>query len=77
MYLEMTECSPTSRPNPDKLPAYYRMDLNVNKIISEKLDVSLNVKNLLNRKNYVPSLIGADGYAEPGMSVLLRAGYKF
>ncbi len=75
----------------EDLPVFHRMDLNISKIISEKLELYLDVKNLTNRKNYTPSLyypvFGAvdpdykgtgvePGIPEPGISVLLRAGYK-
>ncbi len=62
---------------PEDLPTYWRMDLNISKAIDENAEVTFDIRNLLNRKNYIPSLYGAeDGYEEPGISVLLRAGYK-
>lgn len=62
--------------NPD-LPLYWRADLNINKKISEKAELTLDVHNLLNRKNHIPSIFGqTGGNKEPGISVLLRAGYK-
>ncbi len=63
--------------SPDFLPAYYRLDLNISKIISKKLELFLNVRNALNRENRVPSVFGAEnGYLEPGISAMLRAEYK-
>ncbi len=62
---------------PQDLPFYWRADLNINKIITKDSEVTLDIHNLLNRRNRIPSLNGAsDGYEEPGISVLLRAGYK-
>jgi iron complex outermembrane receptor protein len=89
VYLNMKE---TANPNEkDNLPPYWRMDLNISKIINEKLEMFLDVRNILNRKNEMPSLsyptlgiinsnyanTGVNGgIPDPGISVLLRAGYK-
>ncbi len=65
------------RDEPNDLSLYWRTDLNINKAIDDKAEIILDVKNLFNRKNYMPLLYGAvDGNEEPGISVLLRAGYK-
>lgn len=67
----------TLDPDAGNLPPYYRMDLNISKIVSDKFEVFLDIRNLLNMKNRLPSVLGAkDGYVEPGISVMLRAGYK-
>ncbi len=77
LYLNMIEVPKSVMPDAGELPPYWRMDINASKIISEKLELYLNVRNVLNRENRMPSVIGAeDGYVEPGISVLLRAGYK-
>ncbi len=77
IYLNMKETTGDVNPHPDSLPQYYRMDFNASKIISNKLELHLNIKNVLNRENRLPSLTGSeDGYIEPGISVMLRAGYK-
>ncbi len=77
LYLNMTEAPESAKQNPEKLPPYYRMDINVSKNISDKFELYLNVKNVLNRENRMPSIYGApDGYVEPGIGVMLRAGYK-
>ncbi len=77
IYLNMKESHFNKREDPEDLPTYWRMDLNISKTINENADVTLDVHNLLNRKNYLPSLYGSkNGFEEPGISVLLRAGYK-
>ena len=73
----MREAPESVKPLPDKLPAYYRMDISASKATADNLELFLNVKNVLNRENRMPSVLGAeDGYLEPGISVMLRAGYK-
>lgn len=77
-YFNMYEAPSLIRDDPEKLPAYYRMDVNISKIISEKLEIYLDIRNVLNRENHIPSVFGAmNGYVEPGTSVMLRAEYKF
>ncbi len=77
IYLNMKETTQDVNQHPDSLPPYYRMDINMSKIISNKLELYLNVKNVLNSENRLPSSTGAeDGYVEPGITVMLRAGYK-
>lgn len=78
IYLNMEETIATVDPDVDALPTYYRMDLNITKIVSEKLEVCLDIRDLLNRKNDVPAIVDCEkGYEEPGISVLLQATYKF
>ncbi len=77
IYLDMKEAPLSMNPDAERLPPYYRIDLNISRIFAERAELYLDVRNLLNRKNRVPSLYGAiDGYVEPGTSILLRAGYK-
>lgn len=78
IFLNMKEShTDANNPYPDDLPPYYRLDLNISKIINDKAEFYLDIRNLLNRENRVPSVYGAkDGYLEPGISVMLRAGYK-
>ena len=66
-------------PDPDYLPPYWRMDLNINKKIAGKLDISLNINNMLNRKNAVSAKTGyPNGIAvEPGIYTVIRCSYKF
>ena len=50
----MTESAATDET--DKLPPYWRMDLNISKKITEKFELYLDIKNITNRKNKKPSL---------------------
>ncbi len=81
LYLGMKEYPSTyttSLRSPDDLAPFWRVDLNVNKKLSEKTELTLDIRNLFNRTNYMPSVWGMkDGLEEPGLSVLIRAGYKF
>ena len=64
----------TLDPDAGNLPPYYRMVLNISKIVSDKFEVFLDIRNM---ENSLPSVPGAkDGYVEPGKSLMLRAGYK-
>ncbi len=64
-------------PDAEDLPPYYRADLNISKVVTDKFEVFLDIRNLFNRENHVPSVFTAEeGYVEPGISVMLRAGYK-
>ncbi len=77
LYLNVKDTNESEDTEPDDLPAYYRMDLNLSKIVADRVDIYFDIRNLLNRKNYVPSVYGKDGgFLEPGISVMLRAGYK-
>jgi outer membrane receptor protein involved in Fe transport len=78
-YLKMKETAQTNEN--DFLPTYWRMDLNISKTVVERLNLYLDIRNLTNRKNYIPSLYTSmfseeDGIPEAGISVLLRAGYR-
>lgn len=86
VYLKMKE---TANPQEkDKLPPYWRTDLNISKTINDKLEMFLDVRNIFSRKNEMPSLyystLGnlypdysdsgiSSGVPDPGISVLLRA----
>ncbi len=57
---------------------YYRMDLSVSRMIADRAEIALNIRNILNMDISMPSMYGAeDGYMEPGISALLRISYKF
>ncbi|MCU0821617.1 MAG: TonB-dependent receptor [Spirochaetes bacterium] len=76
-YYKMKETHYNKKNDPEDLPLYWRMDLNVHKIIDKRLELILDISNILDRENRIPSVYGAeDGYVEPGTSVLLRAGYR-
>jgi outer membrane receptor protein involved in Fe transport len=77
IYLHMMEANKNLNPDAEDLPPYHRMDLNISKVVADKSEIYLDIRNILNRKNRVSSVMGAkDGYLEPGISVMLRAGYK-
>jgi len=60
------------------LSTYWRTDLNVSKRFFQKFELSLNIKNLFDRENFVPSLWGAEyGFEESGISGLLRLSCKW
>lgn len=78
VYLERTGYPATPTSDPDKLSPYYRMDLNISKIISGSLEIILDIRNVFNRENEIPMTSGRHGYfIEQGTSVSLRAGLKF
>jgi outer membrane cobalamin receptor len=79
IYFDMYECMPNfdTQVTAKRLPVYYRLDLNLSRVIAEKLELILDIRNLLNRKNYLPSVWGQeDGCVEPGISAMLRVSYK-
>ncbi len=53
------------------------MDLNISKVMDKRLEIYPDIRNVLNRRNYLPSVTGSySGYPEPGTGIMLRAGYK-
>ncbi|MBN2159264.1 MAG: TonB-dependent receptor [Spirochaetes bacterium] len=79
IYLNWWETTPNfdTQIAPKKLPVYYRLDLNLSRMIADKLELIVDIRNLLNRTNYVSSVWGQeDGYVEPGISAMLRVNYK-
>ncbi len=63
---------------PDDLSPFWRVDLNINKKISKNTALTLDIKNLFNRTNNMPSVWGMkDGLEEPGISILVKAGYRY
>lgn len=77
IYLNMKEAPSDVKDDPEYLPVYFRADFNISKIISNKLEIYLDIRNITNRENYLPSVYGAEyGVPEQGTSVMLRAGYK-
>ncbi len=77
IYIKMKETVAQEEPDAEELPTYFRTDLNISKKISDKLELSLNIRNLFDSENSLPPLWGVGGgLEEPGISVLLRASYK-
>lgn len=63
---------------PDKLPVYRRTDVNITKTLDTGLEVFLNVENLFDRDNRIPSVLGIEGgmIDDPlGASVGMRYGF--
>lgn len=77
IYLRMKESPYDVKPGAEYLPPYYRLDLNISKVVNDKFEAFLDIRNLLNRDNYRSGAFGQDnGIPESGISVMLRAGYK-
>ncbi len=77
LYLNMKETLWVKNHDANELPTYWRTDLNVNKKITERAEIILDIRNLFDRENSIPSLFGAqNGIEEPGISALLRFCYE-
>lgn len=80
LYFDMKENPAERHPTgkPEDLPVYWRTDLGVSRLMTDKTEFRLNIRNLQNRRNYVPSLWGAEGgVEEPGISVSLGVRHTF
>ncbi len=78
LYLNMKDTHYGRDSDPGDLPPYWRTDLNLSKVIGEKVKVIVDIRNLFDRENRVPSIYGAkDGVGEAGISALLRVCYEF
>jgi len=80
VYLKMKGAPLSIVADAEELPPYYRMDLDISKKIAKKMEIMLNIRNLLNRTNYVSTMTkisSPESNPEPGISVLLRVNYKF
>ena len=54
------------------------MDINISKKLEDHLEIYLDIRNVLNRKNYIPGLtLPQNGIEEPGINMLLRMCYSF
>jgi hypothetical protein len=62
----------------DRLPPYWRMDFTLQKTFTQKLKLSLALRDIFDRENAKPSLwSGKDGVREYGRSMLLKISYSF
>jgi len=62
----------------DDLPTYWQSDLHADYKINRSTDIILNIKNIFNRKNYIPSLQFADeGLLSEELNVFLELKHKF
>ncbi len=60
-----------------KLKDYWRMDLNVTKSLKEKMQLFVNIRNVLDRDNNLPSLIDqAGGIPEVGIAIDMGIKYQ-
>jgi len=68
----------TAIPNPKSLSPYWRTDFHMGKELSEHLQLSLDIKNIFDRDNYLPSMASAeDGYLDEPLNLNLGMRYKF
>jgi len=64
--------------DPRSLPLYFRMDLNVTHHLSDDASIWFTVRNLANRKNFLPSLWNVEnGNPDDSFSVAVGAGISF
>lgn len=64
--------------NPKDLPAYWRTDLNVTKHFASGIDLTVNIINLFDRDNRVPSVLGLPvGVEDHSLSISARLRYTF
>lgn len=63
---------------PDDLPFYWRTDLSFTKRLSRQFELSVNVINLFNRDNRLPSVLGfPGGVPDRPLSVNVNLGYEW
>jgi len=63
---------------PEDLPAYWRTDFNMTKHFASGMDLIVNIINLFDRDNRVPSILGLPGGVEDhSLSVSARVRYTF
>ncbi len=63
---------------PNELKDYWRMDVNLSKSFKDKWQIYANIRNLLNRKNFLPSLVNSEGgVPEDEISIDIGVNYKF
>ena len=62
---------------PEDLKDYFRTDLNVSYQYNEDTNIVMNIRNLFDRDNFLPSMWGAEnGVPEAGVSATLRVSYQ-
>ena len=71
------EAYDTTATTASELKDYWRVDFNIKKSFKEKMEVFLNIKNALDRGNYLPSLVDqGGGIPEDGISLDIGINYK-
>ncbi len=78
LYFKMSETTYDIDPHADTLPTYWRMDLNISAKLTDRFDIYLSVRNILDRENRMPSIWGqVDGMEQPGINGTLRVCMTF
>ncbi len=78
LYFNMSETTFDIDPDADTLPSYWRMDLNISAKLTDRFDLYLSIRNLLNRENRMPSLWGqVDGMEQYGINSTVRVCMNF
>ncbi len=61
----------------EDLDTYWRTDLNISKALPNGCRADLNIRNLFDRDNHVPSVMCVEsGVAEPGITAMLKVSYS-
>ncbi len=61
---------------PDDLEDYWRTDVNLTKSFKDKWQLYANIRNVFDRKNYLPSLVNTEG-GVPQEEISMDIGFKF
>ncbi|MCP5047802.1 MAG: TonB-dependent receptor, partial [bacterium] len=65
-------------PTPPKLPTYFRSDMTIRWEVSKKMTLRLTIRNLLNRKNVLPSAWSVEnGINDEPFNMSMGIAYKF
>lgn len=76
LYLDREEGVNSATARYDELPTYWRMDLNATQNVTERMQVFVNIRNLLDRENEMPTLFSAEnGIPEEPASI--SAGFRY
>lgn len=76
LYLDREEGVSSTRTRFDELPTYWRVDMNATQNVTERMQVFINIRNLLDRENEMPSLFNAEnGIPEEPASI--SAGFRY
>lgn len=76
VHIDATEGPARATVMPNDLKDYWRMDVNLTKSFKDKWQVYGNIRNLLNRKNFIPSLVNAEG-GIPEDEISMDAGVRY
>ena len=77
-HFDATEAPRRTGTNPDKLKDYWRTDVHLNKKVSNQTTAYANIRNLFDRKNFLPSLVEQEnGIPDEGISLDAGIQYQF